>query len=109
MFWRKNLFLGEKVQALAKKRRRKRFSGLLLCLSLDPGEQIDIYPASVVRQRLFPREELYVIGLAADRAEALELVREIAEEAYQAMGDGDLRTYGAAAQFEEEASWGSWL
>ena len=110
MWWLKNLYLGESVRGKEKEIRRKlrTNAGILgvhiLSISLQPEEMIDIFPAALLKQRAFPRDELRVFGLAGSWEEALSMLRGIAEETMEATGDADMRSFLDAKEYRRSRS-----
>ncbi|MDO5381872.1 MAG: hypothetical protein Q4F06_04005 [Eubacteriales bacterium] len=103
MKWYKKLYIGEK----AKKEKYKVFGHIkqsrfcsdtfLITLSENPDNLLDIYSANVLKQPHFKnkryRDNVYVVGLAKGRDEALELVRQIVDDVYKGTGAFDIRRY----------------
>lgn len=103
MKWYKKLYLGEN----AKKEKYKVFGHIrkgrfcvdtfLITLPSNPSNILDIYSANMLLQPHFKKskvlDEIYVVGLAKGRMEALELVRDIVEDVYKNTGGFDIGTY----------------
>ena len=110
MWWLKNLYLGKSVRGKEREIRRKlwRHAGMvnvqILAISLQPGEQIDVIPSAVLMQRAFPKDELKVIGLAGGWEEAMELIRLICQETFDATGDGDMRSFLCKKDYKKSRS-----
>lgn len=63
-------------------------------LTLAPGNaQLEIYQAFILSQAYYRNIPRVVIGLATDYHEAVELVKQIAEEAFAKNGDCNLKDY----------------
>ena len=71
----------------------------VLTLAMSEKEQIDIYPAYVYQQDAPILTDLPVIGFAAGKSAAMELVRQIAEEADAGGYSGEIRKYILAKEF----------
>ena len=63
---------------------------ITLCKGRD---QLEIYHCALLQQRYYRKNSPYIIGIANGYEEALELVRQIAEETYKQRGDCDLKRY----------------
>jgi hypothetical protein len=100
MIWYDDLFLGESVskrrmrRMVRKVRTRSLWNfGYLLTLPANPDNLLDIISVQVVRQRDYPKKQLYVIGVANSYREAQELAGEILSSLYAARGDFKLREF----------------
>lgn len=97
----KNLWVSEnaiqkKFQIIWKlKHFRPQADVYVLVLADTPHDLIHIYPAKEFLQPYYKKrhQEIFVIGFAYTRVEALELVRRIVEEVYQKTGDCDISAY----------------
>ena len=103
MKWYRRLYLGDN----AKKAKYKMFGRIrkgrfqldtfLIMLPSNPNNLLDIVSANYVLQPHFKKniykEELYVVGLANGKDEALELVRTIVDEVYHNTGGFDISGY----------------
>lgn len=92
------LYVGKSVNNPDKLLRRlKKHSRLLhayvITLSGNPSDQLEIHSAGNLAQRYYQKNPPYVVGIASDYEEAVELVRQIAEEAYAAQGNCRLKDY----------------
>jgi len=94
------LYLGEsmKREKLDKIKRRLEkhpcFSGVfLVVLSRNPHDQLEIYSAKQLRWRYYTKYPPYVVGIAANQAEAIALVEHIVEECLKERGDCALKEY----------------
>lgn len=65
----------------------------ILVLSRNPVDQLEVLDSKQLVQRFYERHELYVIGIAKDREEALDLVEQIAQECLDSRGDCKLKEY----------------
>lgn len=75
------------------KKHAKLLNAYVITLSRNPVDQLDIYKAGFLSQKYFRQHPPYVIGLAAGYDEAVDLVRQIAEETFAARGDCELKEY----------------
>lgn len=68
--------------------------GNLYVISLArSADQLDIFSASLLKQRHFDKKTLVVVGIASDRQEAIGLVERMLEDAGRAGMEGDIRGY----------------
>ncbi len=65
----------------------------LLTLPENASDQLSIYESKYLRQKYYDRHPLYVIGIADGYPEAVDIVEQIAREAWAARGDARLREY----------------
>lgn len=99
MKWYKNLYLGEtakkhKTLIMWKIKMRKFQPGMhLVTLATNPENLLDILPAYVLLQKHYPTENLFVVGMAGNRQEALSLIQTIVNDVYQATGGFDIAAY----------------
>ncbi len=103
MKWYKGLYLGEKAGKVKYKilgkvvRSRFQADTFLIMLPSNSSNILDILPAAYLNQphfnNKFYKKEIYVVGIAKGRDEALELVRSIVDEVYQATGGFDVSGY----------------
>ena len=90
-------------ERIPEKKRRRIKRQLRICgwnkpwyvvIALHEGsDQLDIYRTWVFWQPYFKKNPKYIIGIAADYAGALGIVRQIAAECYEKNKDADLKKY----------------
>ena len=99
MKWYKDLFLGETIapdaKKIIKKIKNKKITPNVYVIAFASNTQnlMDIIPSSELLQKGYPKEQLRVIGLANGKKEAVELVRRIVDEVYQATGEVKVKEY----------------
>lgn len=93
MRWYKHLYVGEKAKrkrfTIIQNIRRGRFqAGIFVITPASNGNNImDIYPAAVLLTEYYSKkEDLLIIGIAADYYEALQVARDITDEMYHKTG-----------------------
>jgi hypothetical protein len=111
MKWYDDLFLGASI---SKRRMRRMVRGVrtrslwnygyLLTLPANPDNLMDIISVQVVRQRAYPKRQLYVIGLAGSYREAQLLAGEILSSIYAVRGDFNLTEFIRQSR-EERSGW----
>ncbi|MDE7300296.1 MAG: hypothetical protein K2N94_15975 [Lachnospiraceae bacterium] len=85
-----------KRQRLMEKLSRGRHvrKGVTLILYAVNGKDLfDLLPARELKRPWRKGEDFYVLGLAANREEALQLVQRMVMEVYESTGDFDVRGY----------------
>ena len=65
----------------------------VITFSSNEKNLLDIIPSRELLQKHYPKKDLYVIGLAGNYKEAVELAAYIVSEVYQATGGFDVRSY----------------
>lgn len=97
--WYNNLYTGE---SLRKKKKRviwkiNHGAGMvgiyIITLAANPNNNLEIMDSSMLLQPDLRRREHLIIGIASGYYEALDMVREIAEEVYQVTGQVQIRSY----------------
>lgn len=73
----------------------------VIALTKPPKEQLEIYNLTLNQQRLFYMDEVIVVGIARGHDEALELLKNIAEEVYKETGSLDIPRYIKKHQLED--------
>jgi hypothetical protein len=98
--FRPELYLGkginEKNVAKIKRKlvRKPLFSDVvLISLSCNFSDQLEIYDAKQLAQRFYRNNPPYVVGIAGSREEAFSVVIEIVQECLQVRGDCELKEY----------------
>ena len=94
------LYLGKgikrkKLDKLKKQlEKRPLLSGvILITLSRNPIDQLEIYEARQLQQSYYKKYPPFVVGLAADRQDAVEIVKLIVQECMDKRGDCALKEY----------------
>lgn len=99
MRWYNQLYVGQK----AKKKRRRIIETIrygkfpttayVITPALSGNNILDIYPAAVLPMPWYSETDFYILGIADDYWEALEVARQIVDDMYQATGGFDLDTF----------------
>lgn len=99
MRWYNHLYVGKKAKrrryAIIQNLREGKFQpGIHVITPSQNGNNIlDIYPTFMLYLYPNPDPDLLILGIAADYREALEVVRIIIDEMYQATGDFKLELF----------------
>ena len=100
MRWYKHLYVGQKAKkkrfTIIQNIRKGRFqAGVHVITPASCGENLmDIYPASLLLTEYYSKkEDLLILGIAADYYEALEVARDIVDEMYHTTGRFSIREF----------------
>ena len=99
MTWHEKLYVGESIVHKTKKIKWKichnagQVNIYVITLASNEQNLLDIIPAHELLQKGYPKESLYVVGLAKGYDEALEVAASIVDEVYQATGAFAVREY----------------
>ena len=107
MRYYKYLYLSEGIR----KKRRKIIRKLnenkmqmnihVITLAQNEKNQLEIYNSMLFLQPDFPNENFFVIGIAKDYEDAIEMVEEISQEVYNKTKGADIRSYILKREQEE--------
>lgn len=97
--WYRKLYMGK----TAKKKRYeivwkvKHNAGMLhahvITLASNENNLLDIIPCRMLLQEGYPKKNMFIVGIAADYEEALEVVQNIIMEVYHATGGFQIRKF----------------
>lgn len=99
MKWYDKLYLGEgitpKEKQIIKRIKKNQLTPdvYVIAFASNPQNLLDVIPSWELMQKGYPKEQIRVIGLASGKKEALELVRQIIDEVYQATGKTNVTEY----------------
>ena len=95
-----------KKKKIMKKLQENRLQPAVYVITLAGGEQnnLEFYSSMLLKQHIFDREEIFVVGIAAGYDEAVSLVKDITEQVYKETGDADVRQFITLRQEEFEKS-----
>lgn len=99
MKWHKDLYTGESILRRRRKVKWKIMHGAgqlrvyVITLASNERNLLDIIPSRELLQKHYPKSNLYVIGLAGNYQEALEVAGRIVSDVYRETGDFDVRGY----------------
>ena len=107
MRWLRKLYLGEKAagqaDSLIRTAERGKKSGkdscCLIALSTFPNGELDLLTFSESRNKAWQGQKLMILGLAADRSEALGLLEKMTNECLQSTGSLRLKEYFGSREF----------
>lgn len=93
------MYLGSRVSDKAEKIKEKllknEFMPFIHVITLPVGEDgiLEIYPAYILRQEAYQSRGIKIVGIAADRGEAYNMVQQIVDECMKYTGTVDLKNY----------------
>ncbi len=94
------LYLGESINTKKLDKMKRKLEGkplltgvVLITLSKNPSDQLDIFEARQLAQRYYQKNPLYVVGIAGSREEAVGLVEQMVKECLRERGDCALKEY----------------
>lgn len=98
-----SLWQTRRVEMIRKLKGKKLPRGAYV-LTLAQGEQnqLEFFEASLLRQKIFDRQKLFVVGIADGYESALEMTEELTRKVYENTGSADLRKFITERQMEYE-------
>ena len=72
---------------------KKKVDAFVITLSKNPYDQLEIYQADCLSQKYYKKNPPYIIGIASNYEEALEIITCIASDSVQTRGDCRLKEY----------------
>ena len=103
-----NLYLSEgfrdKKEIIIEKleRRQIQLNKYLVVLTKSDANHLEFFDSVLLKQNVFPQEELFLIGIADGYDGALEMVEKITQEVYDRTKGTDIRSYLLETQKEYE-------
>lgn len=105
MIWDDNMYVGKeclrssrRLQFRIAHRMTHKFV-YLIALPQSEHTVLEMIPSVQLLQKAYPADALHIVGMGADRAEAMSLLQEMIRDIYEARGDFD-----AVAYFRELSS-----
>lgn len=95
----KELYVGEEVKNLTKKKINlkigKGFLNFYIITLAQNDDQLNIFKASQLKQKLFDKKSLKIVGIANNYNEAVQLVVQITEDIYKQTGNANIKQFFA--------------
>lgn len=95
----KELYVGEEVKNLTKKKINlkigKGFLNFYIITLAQNDDQLNIFKASQLKQKLFDKKSLKIVGIANNYNEAVQLVIQITEDIYKQTGNANIKQFFA--------------
>ena len=76
----------------------------LIVLTRNEQNHLEFFDSVLLLQKLFEKEDLFIVGIAEGHSGALEIIQKITEEVYRETGGTDIRNYILWKQQEYEES-----
>lgn len=95
----RNLYVSEGLQKKKEKIIKKLQMGKLqrnlqlITLAVNPSNHLEIYSSMLLLQPLFPKKNIFIVGIVKDYGEALEFVEDLTQKVYNETGRIDIRSY----------------
>lgn len=102
MIWYENLYIGESIPKKNAKIRRLKWkidhntclsNAYIIVLCRYGTNLLEIIPARELRQKAYPKRNLYVVGLAKGYEDALQTAAEIVADVYQKTGGFQIKRF----------------
>ncbi len=100
-----NLYIGQSISPMKldkiknKLRNKTLLSGVhLVAVSLNPNDMLDVFDAKQLVQRYYLKREIFVVGIAGDYEEAIDLVEKIVQDCVSQRGDCSLKEFLGCCQ-----------
>ena len=99
MKWYGNLYIGERVNRYAPRIRQRLDAGksdighYIITLAAHPSDYLDLFDTRYLTQNALKKRLPMIVGLAADRDEALIVAQKIVEDCISKTGSWDVRTF----------------
>lgn len=99
MLFHNKLYVDEDISKQKKKIMRKlkhnkeTIGVYIITLSLNPEDELDIYPSYVLRKKEYIDKDIIVVGVASDKEKAMELLVNMTDDCYEEMGRISFRQF----------------
>lgn len=102
LYWSKEL-VGKEKEILTKLGQEKvQLNKYLIVLTENDVNHLEFFDSVLLKQKLFKRDDLFVVGIAEGYTGALELVEKITQDVYDVTKGTDIRQYLLVTQKEFE-------
>lgn len=71
----------------------RQLGNYLIVLAKNEKNHLEFFHTGLFKQLHIPTDDLFVVGIAKDERDALELIEKITQEVYDETGDADIRNY----------------
>lgn len=108
MIWYEDLYVGKSIVHKTNKiiwkirHNAGQLNIYIIALASNEKNLLDIIPAQELLQKGYPRQQLYIVGLAKGYDEAVEVAVSIIDEVYQKTGAFAVRQYLSGKQKSRE-------
>lgn len=69
------------------------FQVQLIVISNNNDNQLECFHNALLKQKAFRRQKLFVVGIAGNYKEAIELIRQITEDCVRETGTGNVKDF----------------
>ena len=96
--------IGSKVtEVIAKLEKEEvQLNKFLIVLAANPTNHLEFFDSLLLQQKIFPKEEFFVVGIAEGYRDAIKLVKNIVDDIYKVTKDTNIRKYIVEKQKEFE-------
>lgn len=107
MYWHDTLYLGKscirRLNRLKYKitNRELHPTMYLIALPANPRAVLELIPSTMLMQKAYPRDGLYIIGMGSSRSEGIDLMQRIIEDVYRERQDFNVAEYLKATYKED--------
>lgn len=94
----KKLYVGESIKHPERVKWKLRvaagqFNVHLITVSQNGSNHLECFHNALLKQRVFRRQDYFVVGIAANHEEALSLICRITEDCISATGTADIKSF----------------
>lgn len=75
------------------KHNKETFGVYVITLSMNPEDELDIFPSYVLRQKEYISKDIIAVGIASDREKAMELLVQMTDDCFNEMGEISFRQF----------------
>ena len=75
------------------KHNKETFGVHVITLSMNPEDELDIYPSYVLKQKEYINKDIIVVGIASDKDKAMELLIQMTDDCFDEMGTISFRQF----------------
>lgn len=98
MHFYERLYVGESIKNPTRTKLKIRicagqFNVHLITLSQNGTNQLECFHNGLLKQKIFRRQDHYIVGIAANYEEALDMICRITQECVEATGTADIKSY----------------
>ncbi len=92
------LYVGESIKKPERVKWKLRvaagqFQVYLITLSQSDEDQLECFHNGLLKQKVFRKQDFFVIGIAGNYEEALSLIKQITQECVEATGTGNIKEF----------------
>ena len=93
-----NLYIGDSIKHPERTKWKLRvaagqFNVYLIIISNNSHNQLECFHNALLKQRFFRRQKLYVVGIAGNYEEAVDLIQCITQDCVSKTGSGNIKAF----------------